>query len=212
MKPRFLITAGPTREALDPVRFISNRSTGKMGFAIAEAAARAGYDVTLVAGPVTLPTPKGVTRVDIESARDLLAAVEKALPEADIYISTAAIADWRPETYSPTKLKKATMEGVIRLVPNPDVLKTIRPLKGNRLFVGFAAETGEPTQEATRKMREKGLDMIVANDVTAPGAGFAVDTNRVTLLFPDLTQETLPLMTKRALATTLIERILNLRA
>jgi phosphopantothenoylcysteine decarboxylase/phosphopantothenate--cysteine ligase len=207
-----LITAGPTREALDPVRFISNRSTGKMGFALAEAAVAAGCKVTLIAGPVALPTPEGVTRIDIESARDLLAAVEAALPEADIYISTAAIADWRPETYSPTKLKKATMDGVIRLVPNPDVLKTIRPLKGNRLFVGFAAETGEPTQEATRKMREKGLDMIVANDVTAPGAGFAVDTNRVTLLFPDLTQETLPLMTKRALATTLIERILNLHA
>jgi phosphopantothenoylcysteine decarboxylase/phosphopantothenate--cysteine ligase len=207
-----LITAGPTREALDPVRFISNRSTGKMGFALAEAAVAAGCKVTLIAGPVALPTPEGVTRIDIESARDLLAAVEAALPEADIYISTAAIADWRPETYSPTKLKKATMDGVIRLVPNPDVLKTIRPLKGNRLFVGFAAETGEPTQEATRKMREKGLDMIVANDVTAPGAGFAVDTNRVTLLFPDLTQETLPLMTKRALATTLIERILNLRS
>jgi phosphopantothenoylcysteine decarboxylase/phosphopantothenate--cysteine ligase len=183
-----------------------------MGFALAEAAVAAGCKVTLIAGPVALPTPEGVTRIDIESARDLLAAVEAALPEADIYISTAAIADWRPETYSPTKLKKATMDGVIRLVPNPDVLKTIRPLKGNRLFVGFAAETGEPTQEATRKMREKGLDMIVANDVTATGAGFAVDTNRVTLLFPDLTQETLPLMTKRALATTLIERILNLHA
>ncbi|MDO5461983.1 MAG: phosphopantothenoylcysteine decarboxylase [bacterium] len=208
----FLITAGPTREALDPVRFISNRSTGKMGFALAEAAAAAGHQVTLIAGPVTLATPTGVKRIDIESARDLLAAVERELPIADIYISSAAIADWRPETYSETKLKKAEMDGVIRLVRNPDVLKTILPLKGDRLFVGFAAETGNPTQEATRKLRDKGLDFIVANDVTAPGAGFAVDTNQVTLLFPNGTSETLPLMSKRDVAEIIIQRIVSLQA
>lgn len=206
----FLITAGPTREALDPVRFISNRSTGKMGFALAEAAAVAGHRVTLVAGPVSLPTPEGVERVDIESARDLLAAVEQRLPEANIYISSAAIADWRPESYSETKLKKAEMDGIIRLVRNPDVLKTILPLKETRLFVGFAAETGEPTQEAMRKMREKGLDLIVANDVTAPGAGFAVDTNQVTFLSPNAPAETLPLMPKRQLADIIIQRCVSL--
>lgn len=201
---RFLITAGPTREPLDPVRFLSNRSTGKMGFALAQAAAEAGHEVVLVAGPVALETPPGVRRVDIETALEMLAAVERELPAADVYISCAAVADWRPEVCSPTKLKKREMAGTLRLVRNPDILKTLRPHKGNRTFIGFAAETGEPDAEATRKLREKGLDMIVANDVTAPGAGFAHDTNRVTLLFPDGHREALPLMTKREVAQRVI--------
>lgn len=203
----FLITAGPTREALDPVRFISNRSTGKMGFALATAAVQAGHTVTLIAGPVSLPTPEGVHRVDIESARDLLAAVERELPKADVYISSAAIADWRPATYSETKLKKSEMEGVIRLVRNPDVLQTILPQKGNRRFVGFAAETGEPTAEALRKLKDKGLDLIVANDVTAPGAGFAVDTNQVILLDPNGLRKALPLMSKLDVAHAIIAHL-----
>ncbi|MGN0857169.1 MAG: phosphopantothenoylcysteine decarboxylase [Candidatus Spyradenecus sp.] len=201
---RFLITAGPTREPLDPVRFLSNRSTGKMGFALAQAAAEAGHEVVLVAGPVALETPPGVRRVDIETALEMLAAVERELPAAEVYISCAAVADWRPEVCSPTKLKKREMAGTLRLVRNPDILKTLRPLKGNRTFIGFAAETGEPDAEATRKLREKGLDMIVANDVTAPGAGFAHDTNRVTLLFPDGHREALPLMTKHEVAQRVI--------
>ena len=201
---RFLITAGPTREPLDPVRFLSNRSTGKMGFALAQAAAEAGHEVVLVAGPVALETPLGVRRVDIETALEMLAAVERELPAAEVYISCAAVADWRPEVCSPTKLKKHEMSGTLRLVRNPDILKTLRPLKGNRTFIGFAAETGEPDAEATRKLREKGLDMIVANDVTAPGAGFAHDTNRVTLLFPDGHREALPLMAKHAVAQHVI--------
>ena len=201
---RFLITAGPTREPLDPVRFLSNRSTGKMGFALAQAAAEAGHEVVLVAGPVALETPPGVRRVDIETALEMLAAVERELPAAEVYISCAAVADWRPEVCSPTKLKKHEMSGTLRLVRNPDILKTIRPLKGKRTFIGFAAETGEPDAEATRKLREKGLDMIVANDVTAPGAGFAHDTNRVTLLFPDGHREALPLMTKHEVAQRVI--------
>lgn len=192
----FLITAGPTREPLDPVRFISNRSTGKMGFALAQAAAEAGHTVTLIAGPVTLATPPGVRRVDVETALEMLAAVEREMPAAEVYISCAAVADWRPESCSPTKLKKQEMSGTLRLVRNPDILKTVLPLKGDRLFVGFAAETGVPDAEATRKLREKGLDMIVANDVTAPGAGFAVETNRVTLLFPDGRRKALPLLSK----------------
>lgn len=192
----FLITAGPTREPLDPVRFISNRSTGKMGFALAQAAAEAGHTVTLIAGPVTLATPPGVRRVDVETALEMLAAVEREMPAAEVYISCAAVADWRPESCSPTKLKKQEMSGTLRLVRNPDILKTVLPLKGERLFVGFAAETGVPDAEATRKLREKGLDMIVANDVTAPGAGFAVETNRVTLLFPDGRRKALPLLSK----------------
>jgi phosphopantothenoylcysteine decarboxylase/phosphopantothenate--cysteine ligase len=178
-----------------------------MGFALAQAAAEAGHEVLLVAGPVTLPTPEKVTRIDVETALQMLAAVEENMPAAEVYISCAAVADWRPAAYSPTKLKKAGMDGVIQLVRNPDILKTVRPLKGNRLFVGFAAETGVPDAEATRKLNEKGLDFIVANDVTEPGAGFATDTNRVTLLFPDGTREDLPLDTKLAIAHQIINRI-----
>ena len=199
-----LITAGPTREPIDPVRFLSNRSTGRMGFAIAQAAAEAGHTVTLIAGPVELPTPPNVRRVDVVTARDMLAAVQRELVQADVLIASAAVADWRPETCSSTKLKKSGMNGVLRLVPNPDILKTILPQKGNRRFIGFAAETGEPTAEAGRKLREKGLDLIVANDVTAPGAGFAVETNRVTLLYPDGRREALPLLSKLDLARRLI--------
>ena len=206
-----LITAGPTREAIDPVRFLSNRSTGKMGFALAQAAAEAGHEVVLIAGPVALATPGGVRRVDVESAREMLAAVERELPAAELFISCAAVADWRPEVCSPTKLKKHEMEGTLRLVRNPDILKTVRPLKGSRTFIGFAAETGEPDAEAARKLREKGLDMIVANDVTAPGAGFAHDTNRVTLLFPDGRREALPLLPKGEVARHVIAHAARLR-
>ncbi len=199
-----LVTAGPTREPIDPVRFVSNRSTGKMGFAVAQAAAEAGHAVTLIAGPVTLDTPPGVRRVDVTTALEMLAAVERELPACDVFVSAAAVADWRPETCSPTKLKKGEMDGVLRLVRNPDILKTILPRKGTRVFVGFAAETGEPTAEAGRKLHEKGLDLIVANDVTAPGAGFAVETNRVTLLFPDGRREALPLLRKTEVARRLV--------
>ncbi len=193
---KLLITAGPTREHLDPVRFLSNRSTGKMGFAIAQAAAERGHSVTLVAGPVSLPTPPGVARVDVVSARDLLAAVQERLPQHDALVMCAAVADWRPAQFSPAKLKKADMRPTLELVPNPDILKTIRPLKGQRLFVGFAAETGDPLAEAQRKLASKGLDLIVANDVTQPDAGFAVDTNRVTLLAAGEPPAALPLQSK----------------
>lgn len=193
---KLLITAGPTREHLDPVRFLSNRSTGKMGFAIARAAADRGHRVTLVAGPVSLPTPEGVARVDVVSARDMLAAVERLLPEQDALVMAAAVADWRPAHASATKLKKSDMRPVLELEPNPDILKTIRPLKGARLFAGFAAETGDPLAEARRKLATKGLDLIVANDVSQSDAGFEVDTNRVTLITADEAPTALPLQSK----------------
>ena len=193
---KLLITAGPTREHLDPVRFLSNRSTGKMGFAIAEAAAEHGHSVTLIAGPVSLPTPAGVTRVDVVSARDMLSAVQKHLTQHDALVMCAAVADWRPRLASAAKLKKSEMLPVLELEPNPDILRTVRPLKERRLFVGFAAETGDPLAEAQRKLASKGLDLIVANDVTQPDAGFAVDTNRVTLLAKDAPPAILPLLSK----------------
>lgn len=191
-----LITAGPTREHLDPVRFLSNRSTGKMGFAIAQAAAERGHTVTLVAGPVALPTPPGVTRVDVVSALDMLDAVQRHLPQHDALVMCAAVADWRPKRTSTTKLKKSAMNPVMELEPNPDILEAVRPLKGTRLFVGFAAETGDPLAEAQRKRAAKGLDLIVANDVTLPDAGFAVDTNRVTLIAATEPPTALPLQSK----------------
>ena len=204
---RILITAGPTREHLDPVRFISNRSTGKMGFALAERAAARGHAVTLVAGPVTCETPAGVRRIDVVSACEMLDAVRRELGAAQALIMCAAVADWRPKRLSPVKLKKRDMEPILELEPNPDILLTLRPDKGGRLFVGFAAETGDPLAEAQRKLVAKGLDLLVANDVSQPDAGFAVDTNRVTLLAPGCDPECLPLLTKHAVADRILDRL-----
>ena len=224
---RIVITAGPTREYLDPVRFLSNPSTGKMGFAIAAEAARRGHEVTLVAGPVALKTPEKVHRVDVTSAREMMAAVEGAIrtsrtsktgrTSGTVVIATAAVADWRPAKCAAKKLKKGEMSGVLRLVRNPDILKTIaglrrraetsRPTMAGLRLVGFAAETNDVLKESARKCREKGLEFIVANDVTQKGCGFGTDTNRVTFVFPDGTQRKFPLMTKRMVAKRILEEI-----
>ena len=221
---KIIVTAGPTREHLDPVRFLSNPSTGKMGFAVAAAAARRGHDVTLVAGPVALKTPRGVRRIDVVSAREMLAAVEAALAavpagEPAAFVSTAAVADWRPAKCAAQKLKKRQMSGVLKLVRNPDILKTVRAKlrrekKTNVALVGFAAETNDVLAEAARKCREKGLAFIAANDVTEKGCGFGTDTNRVTLVFPDGTLKKLPLATKARVALALtreVERVNGLK-
>ena len=203
---KFLVTAGPTREFIDPVRFLSNPSTGRMGFAVARAARAAGHEVVLVAGPVSLRTPKGVRRIDVVSARDMLAAVEAE--RFDCLVATAAVADWRPARRAAKKLKKNEMDGLLRLVRNPDILKTVAA-KGRRgrgsILIGFAAETGEPTAEAVRKCREKRLDLVVANDVTAAGSGFGTATNRVAFVFPDGRIERLPLLSKTAVAHRLVK-------
>lgn len=213
---RIIVTAGPTREYLDPVRFLSNPSTGKMGFAIAAEAARRGHEVTLVAGPVALKTPDRVRRVDVTSAREMLAAVQAVARRADVLISTAAVADWRPAKCAAKKLKKSQMSGVLKLVRNPDILKTIaglrraetsRPTLAGLKLVGFAAETDHVLAEAARKCREKGLSFIVANDVTKKGSGFGTDTNKVTFVFPDGTQKNFPLMTKRMVAKRMLDAV-----
>ena len=191
---KVLVTAGPTREFIDPVRFLSNPSTGRMGFAVARAAHAAGHEVVLVAGPVALATPKGVRRIDVVSARDMLAAVVSE--EFDCLVATAAVADWRPKRMARQKLKKGEMGGTLALVRNPDILKTVRGVRK----VGFAAETRNVLKEAVRKCREKDLELIVANDVTEKGCGFGTDTNRATLVRRDGTVVRLPLLTKLALA------------
>ena len=203
---RFVITAGPTREHIDPVRFLSNPSTGRMGFAVARAAVERGHEVVLVAGPVALKTPKGVARVDVTSAREMLSAVEGALADANcarataVFVATAAVADWRPAETAGKKLKKRDMTGVLRLVRNPDILKTVKCERK----IGFAAETDNVLAEAARKCREKGLAMVVANDVTEKSAGFGVATNRVTFFRRDGSAERLPLMSKLAVARRIV--------
>ena len=218
---KFVVTAGPTREHLDPVRFLSNPSTGKMGFAIARAAAMRGHEVALVAGPVSLKTPRGVRRIDVTSAREMLAAVEEEMSKAKsgkptVFVATAAVADWRPAKCAARKLKKGQMSDTLKLVRNPDILKTVarrtktthsptHPLTHSPTYlVGFAAETNDVIAEARRKCREKNLDMIVANDVTEKGSGFGVDTNRVTFVRKDGSVERLPLMTKLAVARRIV--------
>ena len=209
---RFVVTAGPTREFIDPVRFLSNPSTGRMGFAVARAARAAGHEVTLIAGPVSLKTPPGVTRIDVVSARDMLNAVRTVIARAHVLVMTAAVADWRPARRASRKLKKTEMSDTLHLVRNPDILKTIdRQLGGPRsraaarpIRIGFAAETGAPAAEAARKCREKGLDLVVGNDVSEPGSGFGTDTNRVTFVTPDGTVRRLPLMSKLAVARRIV--------
>ena len=198
---RFIVTAGPTREHLDPVRFLSNPSTGRMGFAVARAARAAGHEVALIAGPVSLKAPPGVRRVDVASARDMLAAVQAEVSRADVLVMTAAVADWRPARRAKRKLKKSEMSDTVKLVRNPDILKTVR---GPLVRIGFAAETGLPDAEAARKCREKKLDLVVGNDVTRPGSGFGTTTNRVTFVTPDGSVRHLPLMSKLAVARRIV--------
>ena len=222
---KIVVTAGPTREHLDPVRFLSNPSTGKMGFAVAAEAARRGHDVTLIAGPVALKTPSGVRRVDVVSAREMLEKSLESLKHPNtqtVFVSTAAVADWRPATCAAQKLKKHEMSSTLKLVRNPDILKTISRLskhpnsqtskRPNLLLVGFAAETNDVLAEAARKCREKGLAFIVANDVTEAGSGFGTATDRVTFVYPDGRQEKFPLMTKRRVAAALVRTVERLSA
>jgi phosphopantothenoylcysteine decarboxylase/phosphopantothenate--cysteine ligase len=178
-----LITAGPTRERLDPVRYLTNRSSGKMGFAVAQAAREAGAHVTLVSGPVQLQTPTGITRLNVESARDMYAAVHRHIAEADVFIAAAAVADFQPVTVAKQKIKKQGTSVRLDLEPAPDIVKSVAEMAKRPFVVGFAAETNDVEDNARSKLKRKKLDMIAANEV-GDGIAFDCDDNALTVLWP----------------------------
>jgi len=202
---KVVVTAGPTREAIDPVRYLTNRSSGKMGFAVARAAHLAGAEVTLIAGPVGLETPPGVERVDVESAEQMMAAASAAARDADVFIAAAAVADYRPVTPADHKIKKTAESLGLELTRNPDVLATIAAWDDRPFMVGFAAETRDVEANAEAKLKAKRLDMIAANRV-GPGVGFDCDDNRLTILWPGGREE-LPAGSKQDLARRLVHLI-----
>jgi len=213
MKPRpirCLVTAGPTREHLDPVRFLSNPSSGKMGYALASAAVAAGWKVDLISGPVSLPPPAGVKVFQVVSAADMLAAVEKRFPRCDVLIMCAAVSDFRPKKVISHKVKKGNAPLVVKFEPTVDILKKMAARKkSGQLVVGFAAETKNLEAYARRKLKEKNLDFIVANRVGRAGAGFGSDHNKVTLIGRDGTWLKLGLAPKAGIAKQLITRLRN---
>lgn len=204
---RVLVTAGGTIEPLDPVRYLGNRSSGKMGFALAEAAARRGAQVQLVAAPSVLPTPQGVCRQDIETALEMREAVLEHFEEADVVIKAAAVADYRPKIFQEQKIKKGEGSLVLELVRNPDILAELGRRKTHQVLVGFAAETQDLIQNAQKKLQEKRADFIVANDVSRRDSGFATDENRASILRQDGTVLPLPHMTKWKLANVILDEV-----
>jgi len=207
----FLITAGPTREALDPVRYLSNRSSGKMGYAVAAAAIRRGARVVLISGPTALEPPAGATPIHVESAEEMRDATLRALPEATVVVKAAAVADYRPKRSLPVKIR-SKQEGLsIELASTPDILAEVARQKGERFLVGFAAETETVEKQARAKLQAKGLDLIVANDVSRAGIGFDADDNQVTFLDRWGGVEALPKMSKLDVAAALLDRIVFLR-
>jgi len=205
---RVLVTAGPTREAIDPVRFISNHSTGKMGVALAAAAWRRGANVELVAGPLSVAAPVGVRLEAVTSTEDMARAVERRLPETDVLIMAAAPADFRPNAPASSKIRKTESPPALSLASTPDILvSTRRARRAAAVIVGFALETNDAVDSGRKKLASKDLDMIVVNDATEPGAGFGVDTNRVTLLLRDGDDERLPLMSKADVADAILDRV-----
>ncbi len=202
---RVLVTAGPTHEDLDPVRFLTNRSSGKMGYAVARVAWRRGAQVSLVSGPTALPDPYGVEVVRVRSAQEMFTEVKKRFPAVAALIMAAAVSDYRAAKLHELKIKRGAETQQVSLVQNADILKEVAVLKKRQVVVGFAAETGNLVAEAERKLVDKNLDLIVANEVNQPDSGFAVDTNVVTLVSRDLAPQALPLLSKEEVA----ERILD---
>ncbi len=208
---RVLVTAGPTLEEIDPVRFVSNHSSGKMGYAIARAARRRGAEVVLVAGPTCLDDPWGIETVHVCSAADMRDAVMERVAASTVIVKAAAVADYRPRSRAAGKIKKSADALVLELEKNPDILAEVGGVKGDRVLVGFAAETGELVENARKKLTGKNLDLVVANDIGQPGAGFHVDTNIAKLLYRDGRVEELPLMGKDEMAKIILDRVAELR-
>lgn len=206
-----LVTAGPTCEDLDPVRYITNRSSGKMGYAVAQAAALRGAKVTLISGPTALEPPAGVERVNVRSAEEMRSAVQSRFAACSVAILAAAVADYRPARPSAIKIKKEDAPRQIELEPTTDILAELGRNKGRRLLVGFAAETDHVAENARKKLAAKNADLIVANDVAAEGAGFDHDTNIVTLLARDGRDLALPKLTKKEVAHRILDEVLRLR-
>ena len=202
---QIMITAGPTREPIDPVRFLSNRSSGKMGYALAQAAAEAGATVTLISGPVNLPTPRSVKRLDVETTEEMFAAVFENIEQTDIFIATAAVSDYRPMTISDQKIKKSSEHLTLELQPNPDILAEVATMEKSPFTVGFAAETRSLEKHAQEKLQRKKLSMIAANPVNN-NQGFDQDENQLTVFWSDGEQH-FPLTTKYKLARQLIHLI-----
>jgi phosphopantothenoylcysteine decarboxylase/phosphopantothenate--cysteine ligase len=198
---RVVVGAGPTAEDIDPVRFLTNRSSGKMGFAMAVAARRFGADVTLVAGPTRQPDPPFMRTVRVRSAKEMMGAVGNAAETADAGVMAAAVADFRPEAAASQKIKKETFDGRIPLVPTEDILASLGRSRGSRVLIGFAAETNDLEGNAVGKMRRKNLDAIVANDVSRPDIGFESDSNEVRVYFSDGTALDLAMAAKDAIAS-----------
>ena len=207
-----LITAGPTCEDLDPVRYLTNRSSGKMGYAVAEAAARRGARVILVSGPTALEAPAGIERIDVRTAAEMYRAVLEKFPDSSVAIFAAAVADYRPAEMLDQKIKRNKESFTLALEPNPDILATVAQNKGERLIVGFAAETEHVAENARKKLAAKNADLIVANDVTAEGAGFDHDTNIVTLFARDGRDLPLSRMTKSEVAQRILDEVVRLRS
>jgi phosphopantothenoylcysteine decarboxylase/phosphopantothenate--cysteine ligase len=210
---KVIVTAGGTQEPLDPVRVITNRSSGRQGYALAQAALDAGAQVTLITTPTSLTQPVGARLVNVETAKQMLDCVLTESADSDALIMAAAVADFRPKNQAKDKIKKEGGVPQIELEATEDILKTVSSerlvAKRNRLFVtvGFAAESRDLLENASAKLKSKGLDFIAANDISAEDAGFAVETNRVTLLFADGRKESLPLMSKNEVAETIIARL-----
>ena len=205
---RIVVTAGPTREPIDPVRYISNHSSGKMGVAVAAAAWRRGADVVLIAGPLAVDLPSGIDARHVETTEEMATAVERALPSADVLVMAAAPEDFRVAEPASSKIKKHKAPAAIALAPTPDILTRTRDVrrKGS-VIVGFALETDDALTGGREKLAAKTLDLIVVNDAREPGAGFAVDTNRVTLLGRDGSEEALPLQSKAEVADEILDRV-----
>jgi phosphopantothenoylcysteine decarboxylase/phosphopantothenate--cysteine ligase len=203
-----VVTAGPTRESIDPVRVVTNRSSGKMGYRIAEAAWERGADVVLISGPVALPAPIGVTLRRVESTRDLEAAVRAELPDTDVLVMAAAPADFRPSTPSDSKRSRIDGALAIPMEPTEDILSATRgERRRGSVTVGFALETGDALVKGRAKLERKDLDLIVVNDALEPGAGFEHDTNRVAILGRDGTPQILPLQSKRDVAEAILDAV-----